>query len=181
MGPQTNVDSISFTYDALAAEMVLGEAVEPTSNVPVPVVMPPFSTDFPLSLLPAAIYQLLRTRTTRPGPAPASPQAGSRSGRSCEAERSAHGATVPQAFERAHCAVNEAARNAVTAEGELDGLRYGGVLQARSIVGLRGAGATNDGNYFVERVSHRISQGSYRQSFTLRREGVGSTVPLVRS
>jgi hypothetical protein len=45
---------------------------------------------------------------------------------------------------------------------------------------LRGAGYTNDGLYFVEAVTHSISSGRYTQSFVLRREGVGSIVPLVR-
>ena len=67
-GPQSNVNWVSFTYDALASEMVLGETVEPNSNVPVPVIMPPISTDVPLALVPAAVNQGLRTRVSRPGP-----------------------------------------------------------------------------------------------------------------
>jgi hypothetical protein len=176
MGPQTNVDSISFSYNALAAEAVLGEVVEPTTNVPVPVVMPAISTTVPLALVPAALNQLMKTQISRP--VHQSREGTVRDAR--ESERAAHGESVPQAYERARSRVNDAARNAVTATGELDALQYGGVLQARSIVGLRGAGYTNDGMYFVQSVTHSISKGQYKQRFSLRREGVGSIVPLVR-
>jgi len=46
-------------------------------------------------------------------------------------------------------------------------------------VGVRGVGSTYDGLYYVQSVTHRIRPGSYKQSFTLTREGVGSTVPRV--
>lgn len=179
MGPQTNVDSVSFTYDALAAEMVLGEAVEPNSNVPIPVVMPPVGTDVPLALVPAAVNQQLKTRVSRPGP-PTESERRAALEEAREAARTAQGLSITEAFERARSRVNDAARNAVTVSGELDGLRYGAALTARSVVGLRGAGFTNDGLYFVRSVTHSIAKGSYRQRFSLRREGVGSIVPLVR-
>ena len=67
----------------------------------------------------------------------------------------------------------------VTVSGELDALRYGGALQARTVVGLRGAGFTYDGLYFVKSVTHSIRPGEYKQQFTLRREGLGTLVPLV--
>jgi hypothetical protein len=53
------------------------------------------------------------------------------------------------------------------------------VLRARQLVGLRGAGYLHDGLYYVKRVTHSLSTGRYTQSFTLTREGVGSTVPEV--
>ena len=64
-----------------------------------------------------------------------------------------------------------------TAQGELDALQYGGVLKPRGIVGLRGAGFTYDGVYYVKSVSHSISKGQYKQRFSLAREGVGSAHP----
>jgi hypothetical protein len=47
-------------------------------------------------------------------------------------------------------------------------------------VGLRGAGLTNDGLFYVKSVSHSIRRGEYKQRFTLTREGTGTTIPMVR-
>jgi hypothetical protein len=72
------------------------------------------------------------------------------------------------------------APDAVTAHGELDAVRYGAVLRARRLVGVRGAGFSYNGFYYVRSVTHTIERGSYRQSFTLSREGTGSSTPVVR-
>jgi hypothetical protein len=69
--------------------------------------------------------------------------------------------------------------DAVTAEGSLDVTRYGGVLQARQLVGVRGVGPAFDGLYYVKSVTHKIKRGEYKQSFTLTRNGLVSTVPTV--
>ena len=45
---------------------------------------------------------------------------------------------------------------AVTGKGELDVLRYGSVLKARQLVGVRGAGPAFDGLYYVKSVTHKI-------------------------
>jgi hypothetical protein len=68
---------------------------------------------------------------------------------------------------------------AVTAEGSLDVSRYGGVLKARQLVGVRGAGMAFDGLYYVKEVTHKIKAGSYKQSFRLSRNGLVSTVSKV--
>jgi hypothetical protein len=68
----------------------------------------------------------------------------------------------------------------VVANGELDALRYGDILQPRGVVGVRGAGYLHDGLWYVKNVRHRIRKENYTQSFTLAREGWGSTVPVVR-
>ena len=57
--------------------------------------------------------------------------------------------------------------------------RYGTVLNARGLVGVRGAGPAFDGLYYVKRVSHKIKRGEYKQDFTLTRNGLVSTVPSV--
>ena len=67
--------------------------------------------------------------------------------------------------------------DAVSASGSLDVLRYGRVLQARRLVGLRGAGQAFDGLYYVKSVTHNIKHGEYKQSFTLSRNGLISTLP----
>lgn len=69
--------------------------------------------------------------------------------------------------------------NAVEGTGSLDVARYGRLLQARSLVGVRGAGWAFDGMYYVDTVRHQIQRGQYKQSFTLTRNGLISTVPRV--
>jgi hypothetical protein len=69
--------------------------------------------------------------------------------------------------------------DAVSGSGQLDVLRYGHVLRPRELVGVRGAGITYDGNYFVKSVTHNLKRGSYTQNFTLNREGLVSLTPVV--
>ena len=75
----------------------------------------------------------------------------------------------------------EASRSAdcVTGTGSVDVQRYGHLLRARSLVGVRGAGLAFDGLYYVTRVKHSIKRGEYKQSFSLSRNGLISTVPEV--
>ena len=75
----------------------------------------------------------------------------------------------------------EASKSAdtVTGSGSLDVLRYGRVLKARQLVGVRGAGFAFDGLYYVNQVKHSIKRGEYKQSFNLGRNGLVSTIPLV--
>jgi len=68
---------------------------------------------------------------------------------------------------------------AVTGTGTLDVLRYGRVLKARKLVGVRGAGLAFDGLYYVKSVTHNIKRGEYKQSFSLSRNGLISTIPRV--
>ena len=67
----------------------------------------------------------------------------------------------------------------LTAKGEVDTSRYGSVLQARGLVGVRGAGYQHDGLYYVQQVTHQLREGAYRQSFELAREGMGALTPAV--
>lgn len=84
-----------------------------------------------------------------------------------------------QALAKAQATVDRAADKVVTASGELDVLRYGRPLLCPGLVALRGAGYSHDGLYYVESVTHHLSHESFRQSFTLTREGLGSTLPVV--
>jgi hypothetical protein len=68
---------------------------------------------------------------------------------------------------------------AVTGKGDLDVVRYGNILKARQLVGVRGAGLAYDGLYYVKSVTHKIKRGEYKQSFELSRNGLISTVPRV--
>jgi hypothetical protein len=69
----------------------------------------------------------------------------------------------------------------VMANGDLDALNYGDLLTPRGLVGLRGVGYQYDGLYYVKNVSHSLQSGNYRQRFTLSREGVGATTPVLRT
>jgi hypothetical protein len=67
----------------------------------------------------------------------------------------------------------------VSGDGTISVLRYGGILQARQLVGVRGAGVAFDGLYYVDSTKHQIKLGEYKQSFTLKRNALVSNVPVV--
>jgi hypothetical protein len=69
--------------------------------------------------------------------------------------------------------------DAVKGTGSLDVLRYGRVLRARKLVGVRGAGSAFDGLHYVTSVTHQIKRGEYKQNFSLSRNGLISTLPEV--
>ena len=76
--------------------------------------------------------------------------------------------------------VNSSGDDVVTATGELNSVRYGDILAIRERVGLRGVGYGYDGLYYVKSVNHKIRPGEYKQSFTITREGLGTTVQRVK-
>ena len=63
----------------------------------------------------------------------------------------------------------------ITAQGEVDGIKFARPLRAGLPVLVRGAGRQNSGLYYVQSVTHRISRDDYRQSFTAWRNAVGLT------
>jgi hypothetical protein len=67
----------------------------------------------------------------------------------------------------------------VSGDGTISVLRYGGILQARQLVGVRGAGLAFDGLYYVDSTKHQIKPGEYKQTFTLKRNALVSNVPFV--
>ena len=154
MGPATNVKSINFNTNAIAPVIVTGEVQDRLSGQALPLAA------FVNTLPPLASNQLsFRPRTVMP--------------------KDIDGMNYQQAYAKAQAMVNDSWQRAVTATGEVDTAEYGNILQARSLVGVRGAGATYDGFYYVQSVTHRIQVGSYTQSFNLTRQGLGSTTPLV--
>lgn len=158
MGAATNVDSIDFAYNALAPTYVTGEA-------PIPIIGTlPLRTFLytrlpPLALMPALPFQLPNVRST--------------------VLTDTKELTYPQAFAKAQAMTDTSIDQTVTASGEVDALRYGDLLTARTVVGLRGAGFSFDGLYYVKSVGHTIKRGSYKMKFSLQREGLGTTVPFV--
>jgi hypothetical protein len=71
------------------------------------------------------------------------------------------------------------AQDNVSGNGSLDVLRYGHVLKARQLVGVRGAGLAFDGLYYVKSVTTKVKRGEFKQSFNLVRNGLISTLPKV--
>jgi len=69
--------------------------------------------------------------------------------------------------------------DAVSASGSLNVVRYGRLLKARRLVGVRGVGTAFDGLYYVSSVTHKIKRGEYKQDFKLIRNGLISTLPKV--
>ena len=68
--------------------------------------------------------------------------------------------------------------DSVFGTGTLDVARYGHVLKSRQLVGVRGAGEAFDGLYYVTS-SPTLKRGEFKQSFSLARNGLLSTVPAV--
>jgi hypothetical protein len=154
MGAFTNVSRLEFSEDALAPVSASGSFVEPITKTSIPIpAMPPLKVP-PLVPMPTpARRKTLLRNTANQDPSQAVTSA---------------------------VAAATGSPDSVTGTGELDGVRYGSVLRARKLVGVRGAGFSFNGLYFVKRVTHSLERGSYRQSFTLSREGTGALLPVVR-
>ena len=158
-GPEQNVDQISFAYNGLAPTIVKDEVQDRITNMSFPVRTFISMRLPPLAAKPALPFQLPNVRTSL-------------------LEQNT-GLSVVEAYSRAQGITDKSVDSVVTAQGELDALRYGDLLEARGIVGLRGAGFTYDGLYYVKSVSHAISKGQYKQRFSLTREGTGAITPVV--
>lgn len=155
MGYGRNVREISFQQNALAATTISGEVQDRISDQVLPV-QTLLSTRLPLS-------QTAITNTNT---------------QQLLLEEEA-GLNYSQAQARAQGITDRSRDHVVVAEGLLNTEKYGGILKARGLVGIQGAGLTNDGLYYVEQVIHTLGRGYYNQQFTLTRDGTGSTVPAV--
>lgn len=157
LGPETNVLDVTFRQDVLKPTAVAGHVQDRLTNQVLPVrglgsLRPPLAA-MPDWAVNASMGRTVRFRDS--------------------------GLTALQALARAQ-GTAEASSTSVTAEGTLEASRYGDLLLPRGLVGLRGAGWSNDGLYYVQRVTHTLRIGEYTQRFTLTREGVGATIPVVR-
>jgi hypothetical protein len=153
MGSHRNVRDLSFSCDSLAPEGWEGSFVDPFLKQQIPVPATPALRIPPLAARPTLPR---RTRVLREvsnkGPIDAMLAAQAQATRASES---------------------------VTGQGTLDTVRYGSILRARGLVGVRGAGVDYDGQYYVTRVTHSISRGDYTQSFGLSRDGTISLTPVV--
>jgi hypothetical protein len=157
LGAETNVEQISFSTSSQAPVMIEGHVQDRLTNQALPV-KTLASTRAPLSAQPAWLAQQPNVRRR-------------------QFRRS--GLDVAQSYGRAQGETDASVDGAVTATGELDALTYGALLQARALVGLRGAGYQHDGIYYVKSVTHTVKIGEYKQQFTLGRDGWGSLTPVV--
>ncbi len=158
MGASTNVEQISFSYDGLAAELFLGETQDDETELDIPIATLAYTRLPPFATMPAPFAQLPFVRT------------------SVYTDPRWDGA---EAIAYAQSQTDLSIDRVVTADGTLDTTRYNGVLDTPGTVGVRGAGYSYDGIYYVNAVKHSIARGSYKQTFQLSREGLGSITPVV--
>jgi hypothetical protein len=154
MDAHTNVESLNFTFDnkskGLPTVFLYNELTKAIIPIPIPDITP---LNPPLGLLPPIPLKL----------------------------RPVHGVAKYSPPRAIMIGMAQAAKwsDAVKGKGTLDVLRYGRLLKARNLVGVRGAGTAFNGLYYVNSVTHTIKRGEYKQSFELSRNGLISTIPAV--
>src|SRR5262249_31288440 len=139
MDAHSNVETLTFSLDGLAKKVVIMTILDPiTGKIPIPI--------------PAPNISLLR------------PPLGARLTPPSKIEFPGEGAKATPIKARALLLAKTAATSdAVSASGALNTLRYGHILRARQLVGVRGAGIAYDGLYYVKTVTHNIKRGDYKQ------------------
>jgi hypothetical protein len=153
MDGQTNTDSMSFTYDGLAKTLYILFIQELISKAPIPIPIPDITPlNPPLGIKPPLPLHVkfITNEPDQNGTAKYSPIQAALIGLA----KASKGSDV------------------ISGTGSLDVLRYGGVLQPRKLVGVRGAGIAYDGYYYVKSVTHNIKHGEYKQSFALSRNAL---------
>jgi hypothetical protein len=154
MDAWTNVESLNFRFEPQSSVLPLVFIQEPITKLIFPLPIPPVTPfDPPLGAVvpfPMKIDEMQDVAKLSPG----------------------------QAIMQGLARVSETS-DVVSADGTINVLRYGQILQARQLVGVRGAGVAFDGLYYVESTKHQIKPGEYKQSFTLKRNALISNVPAV--
>jgi hypothetical protein len=145
---------MNFNFDASKGVLPVVYIQNPLTRAPIPMPIPDINPlQPPLGLIPAPITNLKLLKYTAK-------------------------LNAMQAISRG-LATAACSQDAVSATGSLDVLRYGRLLKARGLVGVRGAGAAYDGLYFVQSVKTTIRRGDIKQNFTLTRNGLVSVTPRV--
>jgi hypothetical protein len=154
MDALTNVESLSFSFDPTKGVLPLVFIQNQLTRVPIPIPIPNLNPlQPPLGALPTPITNLKILKDT----AKLNPM---------------------QAISRG-LAEAKKSQDSVSADGSLDVLRYGRVLKARGLVGVRGAGVAFDGLYYVQSVTSTLKRGEFKQKFKLTRNGLVSITPTV--
>ncbi len=155
MDVNSTVDQLTFAYDGTAREEPQARVLDPVTRR-APLLPQPDISPLRPPLGRRASPALKRRKLT--GTAKFSPE-------QARAETLARAAT---------------SADAVSGSGQLDVNRHGYILRPRELVGVRGAGLTYDGDYYVTSVTHNLRPGSYQQNFTLSREGLVALSDTVR-
>lgn len=155
MDAETNVESLSFSLDGKSKEQLIVWVDDPiTHKIPIPIPIPDVGLlNPPLGARPTPPFKV----KVLEGTSGLNPIMAALYGLSETTDSS----------------------DVVSGSGQLDVLRYGHVLKARGLVGVRGVGLAYDGLYYVSSVTHNIKRGEYKQSFSLVRDGLLPTVPRV--
>jgi hypothetical protein len=154
MDAWTNVESLSFRYQPQDSTLPIVYKLDERTHAPVPVAIPPITPLNPplgVSVPPPTLVEQLKETAKLP---------------------------VGQAL-MIGIARASASADVVSGSGSLDVMRYGQVLKARQLVGVRGAGPAFDGLHYVDSVTHRLSRGEYKQDFTLKRNALLSNTPVL--
>lgn len=160
MDAHTNVESLNFTYDGLSKTLYIMFIQNLQTKVPIPIPIPDITPlNPPLGLKPPPHLHVKFLAS--------------------EKEESSSAKYTPVQAAMIGMAKASKASDVISGSGSLDVLRYGRPLKARQLVGVRGAGLTYDGLYYVKSVTHNLKHGEYKQSFTLSRNAVISNTPLV--
>jgi hypothetical protein len=150
----TNVEELSFNFDKERKELPIVYFQELLSKAPIALPIPDISPlNPPLGLLPPLPPKIVRLKDT----AKMSPLSAMMAGLAYAGQHS----------------------DSVFGSGRLDVSRYGRLLKSRQLVGVRGVGVPFDGLYYVKSVTHDIKRGEYKQSFSLARNALISTLPTV--
>lgn len=154
MDPYTNVEDISFSLDPSKGVLPIVFIQNQQTRIPIPLPIPNLNPlQPPLGVLATTISNIkVMKDTARLSPA------------------KAIGRGVAEAAK---------SQDAVSATGTLDVLKYGSLLKARRLVGVRGVGLAYDGLYFVESVTSTITRGALKQDFNLTRNGLISITPRI--
>jgi hypothetical protein len=155
-GPHNNVKSLSFTFDKEKKELPVVYVQEPVTKAPVPIPIPDVT---PLNPPLGAVPPLPPKITFLNDTANLDPAAALMRGVAYASQHS----------------------DSVFGTGSLDVARYGRVLRSRQLVGVRGAGDAFDGLHYVSSVTSTLKRGEFTQSFSLRRNGLLSTLSTVPS
>ena len=158
MDAASNVESLTFNFDSQKAKIPTVFIYNEETNITFPIPIPPITPlNPPLGLIPPIPTSLTDLQ-------PVTDDLAKR--------------PIPEAIMIGLAKAAQSA-DAVTGEGTLDVVRYGQMLKSRGLVGVRGAGMAFDGLHYVKSVTHKIKPGEYKQSFSLSRNGLLSTVPMV--
>lgn len=158
MDAHSNVDSLSLSLDGIGKTLFVFYVQQPDSKAPIPVPVPDIGQLNP-PLGPRPLPPLSYTKLDLVSP----------EGEDDSTAKHKLMTAVMRGLARA-----SQKADVVGGSGSLRVSRYGRLLRPRKLVGVRGAGITYDGIYFVKSVTHSIKAGDYTQSFRLTRNALMS-------